>query len=1291
MDIHKDRKIQIDFLEFLGFNRQIYNPNLYSKQYKEHHDYEISVDISKEKIFYRDDDRLNVNDDKICLGDTTTSNFSHPENFVVLECVNRLLEKGYEPKDLFLEKRWKQRRTESLKADIQISGRDGKVLIIIECKTWGNEFEKEKGKMEENGGQLFSYLQQDKNAEFLCLYSSRFEFDKIQYENAIVKIQDRKEDLEAFKKGDDSIKLYKFANNKTELHEVWKETFYLYFHYNGIFEDDINAYAIELKPLKKRNLKKLKEPQKIFYQFLEILRHNNISDNANAFNRMLALFLCKIVDEEKSKNDILDFQVKEGEDDFEKIQDRLQKLYQKGMSRHLQEKIVYYEDKVIKEIIDKYPKQTPLEEIERIFKEIKYYTNNEFAFKEVHNKELFEQNSRILNEVIKLLQNYQFRYTKKQQFLGDFFELLLNHGVKQSEGQFFTPVPIVRFIILSLVIEEIIFLNLKNEKENFLSKILDYACGSGHFLTESIDEVQKIILTLDKTKYNDKIKKQIEKLKKSPEWAKECIFGIEKDYRLARTSQIACFLNGDGDANIIFSDGLENHTRLKTDKQKFDIVIANPPYSVKSFKNYLNVGKKEFELFSHLTEKSKEIETLFIERTKQVLKPGGKAGIILPSSILSNSGIYTRAREILFKYFEIKAIAELGSKTFIATGTNTVVLFLKRRNDNFQKDRKYIADDLILNKTERKRELDFIDSKKLLIKFLEKRELDFEDYQSFNKREANDKIKQTEFFKEYQNWFENLTETKNLKKKKTFQSKTKDEQKQELSSLFFDKALNIERDKFLYFMLCLQDGDFRGDENYYRSLKTITVNMGNKIDEQKEFLGYEIIGRRGEEGLRIYKDKNDKNMTKLFDDDNYENQEKANSYIRKSFLNSQNFEIHDSLKDNIKWLNLIDMVNFEGVHFEKQINLNAESVTQIESKWKLVKLGDLLKIDWGNTNLTKKIYKKNGYKVYSATGQDGFTDFYEHDGSAIILSAIGARCGRCFFAIGKWTAIKNTIIIKEKLKSVKLKFVYLLINNENYWNKAGKAQPFIKLGSANNQKIPLPPLEIQEKIVSGIEKMEKKEKDNDEKIEKIKTGEKSIIDKQFSLNKSLTKIGLIINKVQYGISKKMNKENKGYKIFRMDEIINRKMFDNDNMKYVDIQTDEFSKYQLNKNDILFNRTNSIEHVGKTGIFDLDGVYCFASYLIRVIVNVNLAVPYFVCLMMNSETFQRIAKSVATKSINQANINAEKLKNLEIPLPSIDKQRKIVKEIESFESEISKLKQENEQLKIGKEEVLKKYL
>ena len=95
--------------------------------------------------------------------------------------------------------------------------------------------------------------------------------------------------------------------------------------------------------------------------------------------------------------------------------------------------------------------------------------------------------------MVELLQPYQIRYGHKQQFLGDFFELLLSTSIKQEVGQYFTPVPIAKFIISSLPIRELIEKKISNDETNFLPHVIDYAAGSGHFLTEAMDEIQKVI------------------------------------------------------------------------------------------------------------------------------------------------------------------------------------------------------------------------------------------------------------------------------------------------------------------------------------------------------------------------------------------------------------------------------------------------------------------------------------------------------------------------------------------------------------------------------------------------------------------------------------------------------------------------------------------------------------------------------------------------------------------------------------------------------------------------------
>jgi restriction endonuclease S subunit len=179
--------------------------------------------------------------------------------------------------------------------------------------------------------------------------------------------------------------------------------------------------------------------------------------------------------------------------------------------------------------------------------------------------------------------------------------------------------------------------------------------------------------------------------------------------------------------------------------------------------------------------------------------------------------------------------------------------------------------------------------------------------------------------------------------------------------------------------------------------------------------------------------------------------------------------------------------------FYKETNFKETPIGKIPKDWEVVRSADVFDVDWGNTSLTKAVYKASGYPVFSATGQDGLTDFYEHEGEAIILSAIGAQAGKCFYASGKWTAIKNTIIIKPKTENVYVLFAFYYMNKENYWKRLGTGQPFIALKNARSQLIPLPTFQEQKRIAEVLGVVDSVIAKTDEAIAKTERLKKSLI------------------------------------------------------------------------------------------------------------------------------------------------------------------------------------------------------
>ena len=132
--------------------------------------------------------------------------------------------------------------------------------------------------------------------------------------------------------------------------------------------------------------------------------------------------------------------------------------------------------------------------------------------------------------------------------------------------------------------------------------------------------------------------------------------------------------------------------------------------------------------------------------------------------------------------------------------------------------------------------------------------------------------------------------------------------------------------------------------------------------------------------------------------------------------------------------------------------------------WKRAALGTVADVNWGDTSVTKASYVQNGFRAFSASGPDGWLPYADFDRVGVVLSAIGADCGKTWLAKGKWSCIKNTIRFWATDPEVDTEFLYWLTRDPAVWPKRGSAQPFISQGDARNLEVAYPPLPEQRAI-----------------------------------------------------------------------------------------------------------------------------------------------------------------------------------------------------------------------------------
>ncbi len=273
------------------------------------------------------------------------------------------------------------------------------------------------------------------------------------------------------------------------------------------------------------------------------------------------------------------------------------------------------------------------------------------------------------------------------------FEFFLGRTFRGELGQFFTPRAVVNFMVSVL-----------NPIEDDL--VCDPCCGSGGFLISVFDEIRKNIES-DYSASIDEKKERVGKLSTS------CLFGVDANARMARVAKMNMIMHGDGHTCVYHHDGLLNINGVF--ENRFDIILTNPPFGSRVNKNLLiseaekftddkkkrkniatygdayvkalsqvedNIGKPLLSLFK--TGKYTNIsEVLFIERCLNLLKPGGRMGIVLPDGVLSNENLQP-VREYIESKANILFIVSLPNDVFVSSGAavKSSIMFFQKKTES---------------------------------------------------------------------------------------------------------------------------------------------------------------------------------------------------------------------------------------------------------------------------------------------------------------------------------------------------------------------------------------------------------------------------------------------------------------------------------------------------------------------------------------------------------------------------------------------------------------------------------
>ena len=264
----------------------------------------------------------------------------------------------------------------------------------------------------------------------------------------------------------------------------------------------------------------------------------------------------------------------------------------------------------------------------------------------------------------------------------------------------------------------------------------------------------------------------------------------------------------------------------------------------------------------------------------------------------------------------------------------------------------------------------------------------------------------------------------------------------------------------------------------------------------------------------------------------------------------------------------------------------------------------------------------------------------------------------------------HAMVLRAKPDVVLPAFLPFFMQSDLFMKRAveisvGSLSPTINWKTMAVQKFELPPIDEQERLVDLLQAMERTNDSYQEVGGSSGQLVRSLLADVLSREWPIIELGSVVLETQYGLSLNAGSEGR-YPMLRMMNIENGLCVEND-IKYVDLNAKDFEAYRLLHGDVLFNRTNSYELVGRTGVYELKGDHVFASYLVRIKTNPERLESKFLTLYLNSDLGRRQVLAYATKAVSQANVNASNLLRVRLSLPPLEVQQHLLDEIASAKS------------------------